>query len=142
MSFDLTPLDPSTLSASAQRALGPGPGRMMASKGMLPLPPADQVAVLYQLSLDTDTILASAARATAQGLPEKLLVGTLADATLDPRILMFFSELFADKAAVFDAIVLNPTASDPTIAVLAARGGARGLFACVPPNRRHRRRRR
>jgi hypothetical protein len=125
MSLDLTPLDPTTLSTAAQRALGPGPGRMMASKGMLPLPPADQVAVLYQLSLDSDTILASAAKATAQGLPEKLLVGTLADAALDARILHFFSELFADKAAVFDAIVLNPTASDPTIAVLAARGGAR-----------------
>ena len=63
MSFDLTPLDPSTLSTAAQRALGPGPGRMMASKGLLPLPPADQVAVLYQLSLDPDTILASAAKA-------------------------------------------------------------------------------
>lgn len=125
MSMDLTPLDPTTLSAAAQRALGPGPGRMMASKGMLPLPPADQVAVLYQLSLDADTILASAAKATAQGLPEKLLVGTLADPALDPRILHFFSELFADKPAVFDAIVLNPTVSDPTIAVLAGRGGAR-----------------
>jgi hypothetical protein len=123
----MTPLDPSTMSPAAQRALGPGPGRMMASKGMLPLPPADQVAVLYQLSLEADTILASSARATAQGLPEKLLVGTLADASIDPRVLHFFGEMFADKAPIFNAIVLNPNLANETLAVLAARGDARAV---------------
>ena len=80
--IDLTLLDPSQLSTAAQRALGPGPGRMMASKGMLPLPPADQVAVLYQLHLDADATIAGTSRATAATLPEKLLSGTLADPTL------------------------------------------------------------
>ncbi len=125
MSLELTPLDPQSLSAAAQRALGPGPGRMMASKGMLPLPPADQVAVLYQLSLDGDISISGAAKATANSLPEKLLVGTLADTTLDPRVLHFFAGMFADRPAVFDAIVLNPTIADQTIAVLAQKGGAR-----------------
>jgi hypothetical protein len=125
MSLELSPLDPTTLSAAAQRALGPGPGRMMASKGMLPLPPADQVAVLYQLSLDADISISGAARATANGLPEKLLVGTLADTKLDARVLHFFAGMFAEKAAVFDAIVLNPKIADQTIAVLAQKGGAR-----------------
>jgi len=120
-----TPLDPAQLSTAAQRALGPGPGRMMASRGMLPLPPADQVAVLYQLSLDVDQGIAQAARATAAGLPGKLLSGTLADPTLDPRILDFFAQLAGDQAAVFDAVVLNPTAADATIATLASKGGAR-----------------
>ncbi|HVK84918.1 MAG TPA: hypothetical protein VM513_12455 [Kofleriaceae bacterium] len=123
--IDLTPLDTSTLSAAAQRALGPGPGRMMASKGMLPLPPADQVAVLYQLSLDADVSIAGAARATAAGLPEKLLSGTLADPALDPRVLHFFGQQCGNKAAVFDAIALNPAVADATLAMLAGRGGAR-----------------
>lgn len=123
--MNLTPLDPSTLSAAAQRALGPGPGRMMASKGMLPLPPADQAAVLYQLSLDEDASIAGAARATAAGLPEKLLAGTLADVALDPRVLHFFGQQCGSKPAVFDAIVLNPSVADATLAVLAAKGGAR-----------------
>lgn len=122
---DLTPLDPSQLSPAAQRALGPGPGRMMASRGMLPLPPADQVAVLYQLALDADAMLAGAARATASGLPEKLLVGTLADPSLDPRILHLFGQLHTEKPAVFDAIALNPTVADDTLAMLAGKGGAR-----------------
>lgn len=120
-----TPLDPALLSTAAQRALGPGPGRMMASRGMLPLPPADQVAVLYQLSIDADAMLAQTSRATAAGLPGKLLSGTLADPTLDPRILDFFAELAGEQVAVFDAVALNPTTADTTIATLAARGGAR-----------------
>jgi hypothetical protein len=125
MSLDLTPLDVATLSAAAQRALGPGPGRMMASKGMLPLPPLDQACVLYQLSLDADASIANAAKATANGMPEKLLVGTLADTKLDPRVLHFFASMFADRPAVFDAIVLNPKIADATIAVLAHKGGPR-----------------
>ena len=125
--MDLTPLDPSQLSTAAQRALGPGPGRMMASKGMMPLPPADQVAVLYQLSLDADLVIAGAARATAAGLPEKLVAGTLADPTLDPRILHFFGERAADKQTLFDTIALNPSVHDTTLAMLAAKGDARGV---------------
>ncbi len=127
MSLDLTPLDPSQLSTAAQRALGPGPGRMMASKGMMPLPPGDQVAVLYQLSLDAEAAIATASRATAAGLPEKLLVGTLADPTLDPRVLHFFAQSTLDKAAVFDVIALNPSVHDATLVMLAAKGDARGV---------------
>jgi len=93
-----TPLDPSTLSPAAQKALGPGPARMMAARGMAPLPPADQVSVLYQLSLDADAALSAAARSTATGLPEKLLAGALGDAKLDPRVLDFFAQLGRQQA--------------------------------------------
>ena len=120
-----TPLEAHRLSAAAQRALGPGPSRMMAARGLLPLPPADQVAVLYQLSLDTESNLAQSARATAAGMPEKLLAGTLAAQAIDPRVLDFFAQLIADKPAVFDAIALNPAVADATIATLAGRGGSR-----------------
>jgi hypothetical protein len=119
------PLDPSQLSAAAQRALGPGPGRMMAARGLLPLAPADQVAVLYQLSLDAESNLAQSARATAAGMPEKLLAQTLASPGVDPRVLDFFAQLIADKPAVFDAIALNPSVADATIATLASRAGSR-----------------
>lgn len=123
--IQLTPLDVNQLPAAVQRALGPGPGRMMAARGLLPLAPADQVAVLYQLSLDTESNLAQSARATATGLPEKLLAGTLASPTNDPRVLDFFAQLIAEKPAVFDAIAMNPSAADETIATLAGRGGSR-----------------
>jgi hypothetical protein len=120
-----TPLDVARLSPAVQRALGPGPGRTMAARGLLPLAPADQIAVLYQLSLDAESNLAQSARATAAGLPDKLLAGALAQPTTDPRILDFFAQLIADKPAVFDAIALNPAVADQTIATLAARAGSR-----------------
>jgi hypothetical protein len=120
-----TPLDAGQLSAAAHKAVGPGPGKTMASRGMMPLPPADQVAVLYQLALDSDRAIADAARATAKGLPEKLLAGTLADARVDARVLDFFAGLVADKPTAFDAIVMNATCADETVATLAARGGQR-----------------
>jgi hypothetical protein len=98
---------------------------MMAARGLLPLPPADQVAVLYQLSLEAESNLAQSARATAAGLPEKLLAGTLAAPTIDRRVLDYFAQLIADKPAVFDAIALNPSVADETIATLAGRAGSR-----------------
>ncbi len=125
MSLDRTPLDVAALSPAAQKALGPGPGRMMASRGMVPMPPGDQIAVLYQLSLDADAGLATAARATAVGLPDKLLTGALSDAHVDARVLDLFAELVGTKPVAFDAIVGNPAVADQTIARLAGHGGAR-----------------
>ncbi|MBV8762847.1 MAG: hypothetical protein JO257_36520 [Deltaproteobacteria bacterium] len=120
--MDRSPLDPSTLSPAAQKALGPGPGRMMASRGLVPLPPAEQIAVLYQLSLDGE--LGAAATGTAKGLPEKVLAGALADPKLDPRVVDFVADSVLDKPAAFEALVQSPTAADETIARLAGRGNA------------------
>lgn len=120
-----SPLLPSQLSPAVQKALGPGPARMMAARGMAPLPPAEQLTVLYQLSLDADPNISTAAKGTAIGLPDKLLVGALADGTLDPRVLDLFAHLVGDKPALFDAIVQNAKVADETIASLAQRGGAR-----------------
>jgi hypothetical protein len=125
MSTSYTPLDPTQLSPAAQRALGAGPGKMMAARGIMPLPPADQLAVLYQLSLDTDHAIAQSARDTAAKLPEKLLAGTLGDPSMDPRVLDYFGVMSISKASVFDAVVLNTSTDDQTIATLARRCGAR-----------------
>ncbi len=120
-----TPLLPSSLSPAAQKALGPGPARMMSARGMAPLMPADQVTVLYQLTLDSDTTIATAAKATAVGLPDKMLAGALGEASLDPRVIDLFARLVGQKAAAFDAIVENGNVADATIATLAEQGGAR-----------------
>ncbi len=100
---------------------------MMASRGLMPLPPADQVAVLYQLAIDGDPAISQAARTTAAGLPDKLLAGTLGDARLDPRVLDFFAQLCGGKPAVFDAIIENAAVSDPTVVALATKASARDI---------------
>jgi hypothetical protein len=122
-----SPLDQSQLTPAVQKALGPGPARMMAARGMAPLPPAEQLTVLYQLSLDADATLASAAKATISGLPDKLLAGALADGSLDARVLDLFARLVGDKAVAFDAMIQNPKVADETIAALAERGGSREI---------------
>jgi hypothetical protein len=122
-----TPLELATLSPAAQKALGPGPGKMMASRGMMPLAPADNLAVLYQLTLDADAGLAEAARKTAEGLPERVLAGALADPTLDPRVLDLFATLHATKPGIFDVVVQNPAIADETIAAMAGKADSRGV---------------
>ena len=122
--LDHTPLDVATLSPAAQKALAGGPGRMMASRGLVPLPPNDQLAVLYQLSIDDDAQLAQTARTTAMNLPDKLLAGALGDGGLDPRVIDLFAQLVGDKAVAFGALVGNPAIADTTVAYLADSAGA------------------
>jgi hypothetical protein len=97
---------------------------MMASRGLVPLPPADQITVLYQLAMDADAKLAMGARETATGLPDNVLGGALADPKLDPRVLDFYAHLVAGKPAAFEALVMNATTSDETIVTLASVGNA------------------
>jgi hypothetical protein len=117
-------LDPQTLSVAAQRAVAAGPSKMMAARGMMPLSPADQVAVLYQLTHDDNTAVAQAAKNTAAALPDKLLIGTLADPRVDARILDFFGILALGKHAITDVVILNPGVDDVTLASIAGRGNA------------------
>jgi len=125
-SLDHTPLDLTRLSPAVQKALGPGPARMMAARGLVPMPrPGELLTVLYQLAHDGDAGLAAAAKATADGLPEKVLAGGLADTGLDPRVLDWVAAKVADRAALHDLVVANPATADQTIASLAAHGGAR-----------------
>ena len=119
-----TPLSPSQLSPAAQRALTPGPARLMAARGLAPLPhPRDMVSVLYQLSLDSDAAVVHAARTTAAGLPDRVLIGALTDSALDPRVLDYFAELHAGRLDVLQVIIANPGTAGRTIAQLAGRLG-------------------
>jgi hypothetical protein len=126
MGVDHTALDVARLAPAVQKALAPGPMRLMAARGMAPLPrPGDLLTVLYQLSIDADATIATAARGTAAGLPENLLAGALVDTGLDPRVLDWIAPHVAERAALHDALVGNPATADATVATLAHRGGAR-----------------
>lgn len=125
MTLERTLLSPSQLSQAAQRALAPGPARAMAARGLSPLPqPRDMTSVLYQLALDGDGAIAGAARATALGLPDRVLAGALRDSELDPRVIDYLAELFADRIDVLQLIIGNPASAGATIAELTGRLGA------------------
>jgi hypothetical protein len=115
-----TPLDPSTLSAEARRALTGGT-RLMAARGMAPLPnPRDLVSVLYQLSLDGDKRVSESATRTARELPENVAVGAMRRPDLDPRVLHFFSKLAPRESRLAEVIVLNQSTADETVIAMAA----------------------
>jgi hypothetical protein len=100
----------------------PGPMRMMAAKGMAPLPPREMVIVLTGLSLDADEKVAAAAAGTLAGLPEKIL-GSALDAKLPPAALgglaQVLAQVQAPSEAVLEKLVLNRETPDDAIAVLA-----------------------
>lgn len=120
------PLDAAALarlSPAAQKAVAPGPQRLMAARGLVPLPrPAELVTVLYQLSV-TDQAVSTAAQSTAEGLPEKVLAGAIADADIEPVVLDWLAPRVKGKPALFEALVLSPRVADATIADLAESAG-------------------
>jgi hypothetical protein len=123
MALALTPLDLTQLSAVVARAVGPnvpGPAKMMAAKGLVPMGPKDLVTVLYQLSLDPEARIAEGAKATAEGLPDSIASTALADA-LDARILHFFAERVLERPALMEKILLNRATHDETFIVLGGK---------------------
>ncbi len=92
----------------------------MAAKGLVPLKPADLVTVLYQLSYDPDEQVKAAAGQKAEGLPENILEGALANA-LDQRVLDFYSSRFSANEKILQIILLNHATADETVARCASR---------------------
>src|SRR5262245_44187531 len=125
MALALTPIDRAALSAAVQKAVT-GPARLMAARGVMPLPtPGELATALYQLSLDGEAAVATAAGGTAAGLPDKVLAGVLGDAKLDPRVLDWLSSRAQGQPALFDALIRNPAIADETVAALAVKVGER-----------------
>jgi hypothetical protein len=129
MALEHTPLDPSTLSDAAKKALaGPGPLKLMAARGLAPLPrPADLATVLYQLGLDADAVVKAAAEKSAAELPDKLLAPALADPALDARVLDFFADKVLAKPALVEAVLLNKATADETVRAMAQKLGEKEL---------------
>src|SRR5262249_8779728 len=115
-----TPLD--NLSEAARKATsGPAAMKMMAARGLAPLKPFDLACALYTLSLDPDEAIRQAADKSAREAPEKPVLGGLADAALDARIIDYSAPRVATKAPLVEAILLNRTTADDTVVALVPR---------------------
>jgi hypothetical protein len=127
--LDLTPIALEELSEGLRKVLGPAapaPLRMMAARGLAPLRPAEQLAALYQLSLDADPALAQTARKTAAELPDRLVQPALPEA-LDPRVLDFFARQLTARPALLEPILINRAVDDETFVYLAGACDEREL---------------
>src|SRR5690349_9363005 len=127
MALELTRLDRNAMSAAVQKAVT-GPARVMAARGAMPLPTPGEVATaLYELSLDADAAIASAAKSTAGTLPENVLAGVLGDPKLDARVLDWLSGRTHGHPALFDLLIRNPAIADQTVATMAGKFGDREI---------------
>ena len=127
MALELTPLE--ALPPTVERAVGakaPAPMKMMAARGMAPLPPADMATALYQLSFSDDEAIKSAAFKSAAELPERIL-GAALDAPLDPRVLDFYGRRVFGKPPLLEKLLLNKATADETFRHLATLVDESGL---------------
>jgi len=119
MALELSPLE--TLPPTVERAVGakaPAPMKMMAARGMAPLPPADMATALYQLSFSDDEAVKSAAFKSAADLPERIL-GAALEQPLDARVLDFYGRRVFGKAPLLEKLLLNKATADETFRHLA-----------------------
>ncbi|HEX8953952.1 MAG TPA: hypothetical protein VF945_18975 [Polyangia bacterium] len=127
MALELTPLE--TLPPPVERAVGakaPAPMKMMAARGMAPLPPADMATALYQLTFADDEALKSAAFKSAAELPERIL-GAALEQPLDARVLDFYARRVFGKAPLLEKLLLNKATADESFRHLATLVDDHGL---------------
>jgi hypothetical protein len=97
----------------------PGPAKMMAARGMVPVKGGDLVLLLVQLTADTEPGVAKAASDTLAGLPEGVLLPACDEALPTP----VFHELalrFSGNHEVLAKLASNHAVSDATVARIAA----------------------
>jgi hypothetical protein len=95
----------------------PERARQAAAKGLVPLKGADLVALLLQLAADSAEAIASAARASFDGLPPAVLEGAL-DAPIHPAFLDRLADVVTTGEHL-ERIVANPATADGTVARIA-----------------------
>jgi hypothetical protein len=98
----------------------PPPLRTMGAKGLVPaVAPMDLCTLLFMISFDPDEGIRETARKTAEGLPDKIWGVALRSEGVKAQVLDWLADRFAGKDAAIELVLLNPAASDETVARLA-----------------------
>jgi hypothetical protein len=96
----------------------PAPFRLMGAKGLVPVGPAETLALLYQLSFDTDGPIRAAALDTMRGLPDDLLGAGLGSVTHGPVLAWIATERKL-SATLLEIVLRNAATPDETVATIA-----------------------
>lgn len=117
------PVDFSTLPEGARKALAaPGPMKMMAARGMAPLPPALLLCTLYGLAYDADAKVREAAVKTLGALPEPVIHGAFASGELPGAVLDDLAQRSAGNRDLLARLLRHPSTLDETVVALAKSG--------------------
>ena len=90
--------------------------RMMAARGLAPLPARDMLVALYQLWATNSDNLAEIAGKTTAGLPIGIVSGALADPNLPQGVIDLLGRRQLANDSVLDAVVRHPNVADETLA--------------------------
>jgi len=121
------PLDtlPKPLQKHADPA-APVPLRVMGAKGLVPaVAPVDLTTLLFMLSFDGEATVRETAQRTAEGLPDKIWGVALRSEGLKAPVLDWLADRFTAKEPALELVLLNPAASDETVARLALNASQR-----------------
>ena len=122
MAFQHQALTPEELGPAAAKIVADdaaAPMKMMAARGLAPLPPRDLVVVLYQFWVTNAPKLAEEAAKTVAGLPAGVLSGALGDPKLPGGVLDFLGRKLASNEEVLEKIVRHPNVDDESLIGLA-----------------------
>lgn len=114
VSFPLIPLGPGAIPPAFAKAVdpsGPAPGRMMAARGMAPIPPKALIPIIYQLIMDPDPKIAAAAAKSFNNLDEKLVAPVLSDA-LPGQVLGALAHVLVTRFNLAEKVLLNRNTPD------------------------------
>lgn len=130
------PLPLESLSPAVQKAVGPqapAPVRMMAARGMAPMPPKDLVTAQFVLGFDADEKVRQAASKSLSTLDERIANAVLGDTSVSPHVLGHLATALATKDAFAEKLLLNP--STPSWAfVEVAKVGSENICEIVANN--------
>lgn len=128
------PVDFAQLPEAARKALtAPGPMKMMAARGMAPMPPATLLSVLYGLAWDPDAAAREAAAKTLASLPEPVLNGAFASPELPSAVLDDLARRNAGNRTVLERVLRHPSTLDETALEL-AKTGDEGITEIIAMN--------
>ncbi len=109
------PLTEDQMSQAVRRATGPdapGPMKMMAARGMAPMPPQDIVVAQFFLTFDADDKIRSAATKSLNNLDARIANAVVGDRKIPPPVLGHLAIVLASNDAYAEKLLLNPSTPD------------------------------
>lgn len=100
---------------------GPAPVKMMAARGMMPLPPVVLVCALYGLVHGSDPAVGDTAGASLANLPEPVLNAVFSSSEVPGGVLDELAERVKDKPAVIERVMRHANTLGETVARIARR---------------------
>src|SRR5262245_53109586 len=96
----------------------PRNARLAAAKGLIPLPLPDLLSVLIRFTADPDKVVNTEANNSLNAIEDDRLLPLLKDEETNPQLLKYFCFDLARGSAVREAVAMNDSTPDVTIAEL------------------------